>query len=60
MLNLSLLKYENFNIKKWSLKNCQAKFIKIIIIIIIIIIKVLNKFMGSKICPLKKKKMIRC
>ena len=57
MLNLSLLKYENFNIKKWSLKNCQAKFIKIIIIIII---KVLNKFMGSKICPLKKKKMIRC
>ena len=44
------MKCEIFNIKKWLLKNCQEKFIKIIIII-----KVLNEFMGVKnICPLKK------
>jgi len=50
---LTLLKYENFNIKKikikkWLLKNFQAKFIKKR--------KVLDKFMGSKIYVLFKKK----
>ena len=45
------MKYEIFNIKKWLLRNCRAKFIKIIIIS-----KVLNEFMGVKnIYPLKNK-----